>query len=69
MTDETITLSVYATAKEICKLLHLSRAKLYTMANAGEFPPPLKLGRALRWRVSTVKNWLDQQEQTTQGGN
>ncbi|WP_439287099.1 helix-turn-helix transcriptional regulator [Lonepinella sp. BR2357] len=69
MHNETITLSAYVTLQELGEWLKLSRTTLYRMLKDGRLPPPLRIERALRWRVSTVKNWLDQQEQTTQGGN
>lgn len=45
---------------EVCELLGISRACLWTWRRAGVFPEPLRLGpRLLGWRVSDVQDWID----------
>jgi len=60
---ETITLSKYASAKEICTLFNISKQTIHRLSQGGKFPKPIKFGRCLRWNVESVKNWLNQQEQ------
>ena len=46
--------------RDVCTLLGISRACLWTWRRAGVFPEPLKLGpRLLGWRASDVRNWID----------
>lgn len=65
--EEKITLSKYATAREIGQLLNISRAGVHKLSKSGDFPQPVKIGRSLRWSVETVKNWLEQQQGGTNG--
>ena len=46
------------TNREVCQRLTLSRTQLHFMCKRGEFPEPLRLGRARRWREADVDNWI-----------
>lgn len=37
----------------------LSAKHLYSLINNGQFPAPIKIGRASLWRVSDINQWLD----------
>ena len=43
------------TIKDVCTLLHRSKASIYRDIKAGEFPEPLKIGGSSRWMVSDVE--------------
>lgn len=45
-------------ARDILNILQLSRSAFYAAIRAGTFPKPIKLGKASRWRESTVVNWM-----------
>lgn len=47
------------TARSVCRLLDLSDRGLRRWVACGKFPPPdLKIGRNLRWRASTVDQFV-----------
>lgn len=45
--------------KDIQELLQLSRSAVYTAIRAGNFPEPIKIGNASRWKESTVFGWMN----------
>lgn len=49
---------------EVEKVTGLSRATLYRLIAAGEFPAPVRLtaGYAVGWRASEVREWLESRE-------
>lgn len=48
--------------RAVCRTLDCSDRCLRRWVAAGIFPPPdLKIGRNLRWRVSTVKKFIDRE--------
>ena len=51
------------TCKDIQALGIAGRTKLYFMVKNGDFPKPLKYGRAIRWRKIDVEDWLKYQAQ------
>ena len=51
-------------AAEICDRFGIARRTLQTWRQIGKFPSPdLAIGKTIRWRRSTVENWL------TENGN
>ena len=45
---------------EVVHLVNLSRTRIYALMNTGEFPRPIRIGqRAVRWRESDLKAWID----------
>ncbi|WP_413775042.1 helix-turn-helix transcriptional regulator [Brucella sp. JSBI001] len=44
--------------KEVRQLIGFSQAKIYVMVNEKTFPAPLKFGRASRWSLNTVREWM-----------
>lgn len=50
------------TATDICELLHMSRRWLHRAVSAGQFPRPLKIGRASRWRRDDVLTFVENLE-------
>ncbi len=51
------------TVQQVTDCLSISRQTLYALVNAGDFPPPLRIGpRAVRWRLSAINRYLDRKE-------
>lgn len=46
------------TATDVIRLLKIGRRTLNRLLARGEFPPPIRIGRLLRWRPEIVHNWL-----------
>jgi excisionase family DNA binding protein len=56
----------YLTIGEVAERLHVCRASIYGWLKKG-FPQPFKLGRASRWRVSELEEWLNSRPKGTYG--
>jgi excisionase family DNA binding protein len=46
-------------SREVAKLLKVSPRKLWKMQDTGEMPPPVRIGRAVRWSYEALKKWVD----------
>lgn len=47
-------------ARELAKLLSVSERTLYRLKSAGELPPAVVLGGSVRWRLSEIRQWINQ---------
>ena len=47
------------TAADLARYLKLSPRKVRAMKAAGQLPPHIKFGRAVRWRRADVARWLN----------
>lgn len=47
--------------KEAARLLQIHPDRLYRLARAGQIPC-IRLGRSIRYRVSALREWMEQQE-------
>lgn len=45
-------------AAEVAELLNISERHLWALLSSGRLPRPIKLGRAVRWSVSELHDWL-----------
>lgn len=55
-------------AREAARLLGISRATLYVTFNRDPgFPRPVKIGRAVRWRIADLRSWVEHQPTTATG--
>ena len=45
--------------------LSVSRSTVYRLAAKDDFPPPVKIGRAVRWPEHLVDGWLERQMTST----
>jgi excisionase family DNA binding protein len=45
--------------KQAAKLLNVSARTLWRMYHGGEMPQPIRIGRAVRWRLDALKKWVD----------
>ena len=46
-------------SRQVAKLLKVSDRTLWKMQKTGEIPPPIRIGRSVRWSYETLKNWVD----------
>lgn len=53
---------------EVEELIGLRHSALYSLIRSGDFPPPIKLGRASRWVEGQVRAWMDEQAQASHQG-
>ena len=44
---------------EVERMVGLRRSALYAKMERGEFPRPLKIGRAVRWISHEIRAWCD----------
>tara|TARA_B100001964_G_scaffold222559_1_gene267616 strand:+ start:1443 stop:1700 length:258 start_codon:yes stop_codon:yes gene_type:complete len=42
----------------LCRRVSLSRPTIYRQIASGNFPAPLKIGRAARWRGGAIDGWI-----------
>ena len=46
------------TAAQVCSELQIHRATLHRYRQSGNFPKPMSIGRAIRWRRVDIEAWL-----------
>lgn len=46
-------------ATDAARLLNVSLSHFYQLHKTGRLPLPVRLGRAVRWRVAELTAWLD----------
>ena len=46
-------------SKEAAHLLGVCEKTLWTLHNSGEMPPPIRFGRAVRFRLESLKKWVE----------
>ncbi len=45
--------------EDVVNLVGLGKSTIYAHIASGAFPPPVKVGdRAVRWRLSTIEEWM-----------
>ena len=55
---------------EVTRRTSLSKASVYRLLHAGDFPQPVKLGeRAVGWRAEEIDEWLASRERAGIGRN
>jgi len=47
-------------SKVAARLLKVSQRTLWRMHKTGEMPPPIRIGRAVRWSVEVLKKWVEE---------
>lgn len=47
------------TVRDVARILKFDRDKIYGMNKRGELPPPLPLGRSLRWNGWQFDRWVE----------
>ena len=46
------------TQKQVASQLQISERHLTNLSTRGEFPPPIKLGRCVRYKAQDVRGWI-----------
>jgi predicted DNA-binding transcriptional regulator AlpA len=50
-------------ARDVCTIVGLSHSQIYVMMADDAFPRPFRVtGKAVRWKLSTVKRWMASRE-------
>lgn len=55
-------LKLLLNASEVATTLGVSERSVWRLSAIGEIPPPIRIGRSVRWRRSTVEAWLAKEE-------
>lgn len=50
--------AVVVTADQLAVWLQVSKRTLWRLRAEGLLPPPLRLGKSIRWRASVIEEWL-----------
>jgi predicted DNA-binding transcriptional regulator AlpA len=45
--------------KDVAVLLSISRATIWRLKSQGKLPPPVRLGKAVRWRKVDIVKWFE----------
>ncbi|MHC4327501.1 MAG: helix-turn-helix transcriptional regulator [Planctomycetota bacterium] len=45
-------------AKELARMLSLSKRQVFRLNSAGRIPKPLRIGGAVRWSAEEISAWL-----------
>lgn len=48
------------TSGDVAARLQISIRQIHNLVSAGDFPPPMKVGRLNRWRALDVDNYVEQ---------
>lgn len=48
----------FDSGEAVCLMAGIGRAQMYALIARGEFPKPVKLGRAARWERGEVQAWM-----------
>jgi excisionase family DNA binding protein len=46
------------TIEELAELFHVNKVTISRSVRRGQFPPPQRLGRGLRWHEEVISEWL-----------
>lgn len=46
------------TAKEVAAMLDISLRTIWRRLSDGTMPPPVRLGRLVRWRLADIRKWI-----------
>jgi predicted DNA-binding transcriptional regulator AlpA len=59
MKDENTTCEVsFLTVKKVAAMLDLSVRQIWRLVAAHQFPEPIRIGHAARWRLSEIETYL-----------
>jgi len=46
-------------AREVSKILSIAIRTVWRLRSSGKLPKPIKIGGALRWRLSDINLWIE----------
>ena len=44
---------------QVLELTGIRRTKIHYLRQSGDFPQPVKIGKAVRWKSSEIQAWID----------
>ena len=47
-------------ARDLSSLLGVSTRSVWRLRDSGNLPPPIQLGRLVRWRRAAIDRWLEE---------
>jgi predicted DNA-binding transcriptional regulator AlpA len=48
---------------QIGELLGLTREAIYGRRHRDDFPPAIRIGNVLRWRIEDIEHWLEERRE------
>lgn len=54
---------------DVARTFSVHRETVRRWVRRGEFPPPIKVGHFIRWRVSDIDDFLKKRQKTACAGN
>ena len=57
-----LTMDPLLTPKAVAKFLSVHPRTLTRLALTSSFPPPIRIGRSLRWRADQLQSWIEAQQ-------
>jgi predicted DNA-binding transcriptional regulator AlpA len=45
-------------AEDVARLLNMSMRTIWRMRSAGDIPPPVRIGCAVRWNLDEIRAWI-----------
>ena len=46
--------------EDVLRRLRIGRTQFWQLRRRGDFPPPCRMGRPLRWRELDVEQWINE---------
>ena len=62
MDAEDDNLKLLLNASEVAAALGVSQRSVWRLSATGEIPPPVRIGRSVRWRRAAIESWLVREE-------
>ncbi len=50
------------TVKEVARMFSVSERTIWKLCSAGKFPPPIRLGRSVRWTTQALDCFLNKRQ-------
>lgn len=50
------------TVKDVAEMLGIGRRTVWRLIATGQIPPPMRIGRSVRWRKASFERWLEKRE-------
>ena len=50
----------FLTINEVVNIVGFKKSTIYKFIRNKTFPPPIKIGRSSRWKLSDVNKWIKQ---------
>jgi len=44
---------------ELARQLNISTRSVWRLRDGGKLPPPMRVGRSVRWRLSDIEQWIE----------